>query len=116
MLLIVIGLVYFWFTLVAGILLVSILRQIRINRAERTFMPVYVRTQPDASHPTLKRITDEIAQVRADQRPNGKFTHLEPADQIVLSIESETEKVGENNANREMQSVIRRYLSKPSQR
>lgn len=114
-LLILIGLVYFWFTLAGGILLVSLLRQARVDRLERRYIPVYVRP-PNGGQSTLKRITSEITQLRAEQSPTGRFRHVDPAEQIVLSIESETEKSGENSYNREVDSVIRRYLSRPPRR
>lgn len=114
--LIVIVVMYFWMLIIACILLVSILRQLRVSRLERAYVPANVPPQINQANPALKRITDEIVAVRLDARSRRAARPDETREQIVLSIESETEKTGERDNRdryREMQAVLRRYAARP---
>jgi hypothetical protein len=114
--LIVIVVLYFWMLVIACILMVSIMRQLRVARQERAYVPATVPPQVNQANPALKRITDELVAVRLDARSRRAARPDETGEQIVLTIESETEKSGERDNRdryREMQAVLRRYAARP---
>lgn len=107
---------YFWMLIITCILFISILRQLRVSRQERAYVPATVPPQGNPANPTLKRITDEIVAVRLDARSKRAARSDETNEVVVLTIESETEKSGERNNRdryREMQAVLRRYAARP---
>jgi hypothetical protein len=108
---------YFWMLLVGCILVFSILRQLRMDRLERAYTPIYV---PPNSHPsgTLKRITTELQAVRVDSRARAQGNGArETRDSVVLTIESDTQKSDERSQRdrqqRDLQNVLRRYAARP---